>query len=79
MYRIEDIEKIDKNINKIKNAAAKEYKNHYEPTLTEMSQVYNAIKKYIIKNKKIVYGGFAQKHDFDEFPMFRKKRFAFFG
>jgi hypothetical protein len=60
MYRIEDIEKIDKNINKIKNAAAKEYKNHYEPTLTEMSQVYNAIKKYIIKNKKIVYGGFAQ-------------------
>ena len=60
MYRIEDIEKIDKSINKIKNAAAEEYKNHYEPTLTEMSKVYNAIKKYIIKNKKVVYGGFAQ-------------------
>jgi len=60
MYRIEDIEKIDKNINKIKDEAAKEYKILYEPTLNEISKVYISIKNYIIKKKKIVYGGFAQ-------------------
>jgi len=60
MYRIEDIEKINQNLSKIKDDAAKEYKTFYEPTLIEMSKVYNAIKNYIKKNNKIVYGGFAQ-------------------
>lgn len=60
MYRLEDIEKINDNIKEIKDNAAKEYKTYYEPTLNELSNVYNAIKNYIKRNKKIVYGGFAQ-------------------
>lgn len=60
MYRIEDMEKINKNLNKIKDDAAKEYKTFYEPTLSEMSKVYNSIQNYIKKNSKVVYGGFAQ-------------------
>ncbi len=60
MYRIKDLELIDENINKIKDSASKEYKTLYEPTLVEISNVYNEIKKYIRKTKKIVYGGFAQ-------------------
>jgi hypothetical protein len=60
MYRNEDIKKIEENIDKIKDEASKEYKTHNEPTLNEISQVYKSIKNYLIKNKKIVYGGFAQ-------------------
>lgn len=60
MYRLEDIEKINDNIKDIKDNAATAYKTYYEPTLNELSNVYNAIKNYIKKNNKIVYGGFAQ-------------------
>lgn len=60
MYRIEDMEKIKENINKIKDESFIEIKNSYEPNLTEITNIYNTIKKYIIKNKKITYGGFAQ-------------------
>jgi len=60
MYRKEDMEMINQNLSKIKDDAAKEYKTFYEPTLSEMSKVYNAIKKYIQKNNKVVYGGYAQ-------------------
>lgn len=60
MYRIEDIDKIDKNINKIKNEVSMYYKENYEPTLTEISSVYKVILDYIKTNKKIVYGGYAQ-------------------
>ena len=60
MYRIEDIEKINKNIDKIKDEAAKEYKTLYEPTLNEISKVYNSIKNYIRKKGRVAYGGFAQ-------------------
>lgn len=60
MYREEDLVKIEENYDKIKNNAAKEYKSYYEPTLDEISNVYNAIKNYIRKKKKIIYGGFAQ-------------------
>lgn len=60
MYRNEDIEMINQNLSKIKDDAAKEYKTFYEPTLSEMSKVYNAIKNYIQKNNKVVYGGYAQ-------------------
>ena len=60
MYREEDLIKIEENYDKIRNESAKEYKTYYEPTLTEISGVYNAIKNFIKKNKRIVYGGFAQ-------------------
>lgn len=60
MYRLEDIKKINDNIKDIKDNAATAYKTYYEPTLNELSNVYNAIKNYIKKSQKIVYGGFAQ-------------------
>ena len=60
MYRDEDIEKIKDNINKIIDDSHNEYKKSYEPTLIEVAKVYNAIKDYIIRTKKIAYGGFAQ-------------------
>ncbi len=60
MYREEDLVKIEENYDKIRNESAKEYKTYYEPTLTEISNVYKAIKNFIKKNKRIVYGGFAQ-------------------
>lgn len=60
MYREEDLIKIEENYDKIRDDSAKEYKTYYEPTLTEISSVYNVIKQFIIKNKRIVYGGFAQ-------------------
>lgn len=59
MYRIEDIEKIKANLDKIQDDAAHEYKMNNEPNLKEIGDVYSAIKNYIKKNKKIVYGGFA--------------------
>ena len=60
MYRVQDMEKIEKHIDKIKDDAAQEYKTLYEPTLHEISQVYMAIKSYIRKKGKVTYGGFAQ-------------------
>ena len=60
MYRQKDINTIMENIDDIKNGASTIYKSHYEPTINEISKVYNAIKKYIKDNNKIVYGGFAQ-------------------
>jgi hypothetical protein len=60
MYRIEDIEKINKNIDKIKDDAAKEYKTLYEPTLNEISKIYTSIKDYIKRKGRVAYGGFAQ-------------------
>jgi len=43
MYREEDIIKIEENYDKIRNDSAKEYKTFYEPTLTEISGVYNRV------------------------------------
>ena len=60
MYRNEDFEKINKNIDKIKDEASKEYKTFYEPTLKETSNVYTSIKNYIKRKGRIAYGGFAQ-------------------
>lgn len=60
MYRVQDIESINKNIDTIKDNAVKEYKTVYEPTLKEISDVYLAIKNYIKKKEKVAYGGFAQ-------------------
>lgn len=60
MYRRQDMDKIEEKIDKIIDEAAKGYKSLYEPTLTEISNVYIAIKEWIKNNKRIVYGGFAQ-------------------
>ncbi len=60
MYRVEDIEKISKSLDKIKDDAAKEYKSLYEPTLHEISEVYKSIKNFIKKKGRVAYGGFAQ-------------------
>jgi len=60
MYRLDDIDMINKNLSKIQDEAAKEYKTNNEPTLVETTSIYNFIKEYIKKNKKLVYGGFAQ-------------------
>jgi hypothetical protein len=60
MYRIEDIEQITANIDKIKDDAAKEYKTFFEPTIDENAKVYKAIKDYIKRKGRVVYGGFAQ-------------------
>jgi hypothetical protein len=60
MYRDEDIEQIKLNLKNITNNAMTEYKTNYEPTIKENSEVYKAIKKYIEKKNRIVYGGFAQ-------------------
>jgi len=59
MYRVEDIEKIKANLDKIQDEAANEYKKNNEPNLEEVGKVYSAIKNFIKKKKKITYGGFA--------------------
>lgn len=60
MYRLDDIDMINKNLSNIQDEASKEYKTNNEPTLGEISSVYNSIKEYIKNNNKLVYGGFAQ-------------------
>jgi hypothetical protein len=60
MYRLEDIDKINDNLSKIQDDSANEYKTLYEPTLNEISNVYNSIREYIKKKGRILYGGFAQ-------------------
>jgi len=60
MYRDEDIDKIRENINKIIDNSHDEYKKNYEPTMAEVTKVYRAIKDYIVRTRKIAYGGFAQ-------------------
>ena len=60
MFRDSDIEAINLNIDKIKNDASMEYKKNYEPTMDESVKVYKIIQEYIIENKRIIYGGFAQ-------------------
>ena len=61
MYRQKDFEKIKDNINNIENKALEFYiKNHVDPSIEEYKEVINLIKKMVIKNKLIVYGGYAQ-------------------
>ena len=60
MYRVEDIEVIRHNMHSIIDKSHNEYKTNYEPTTKEISKVYQTIKNHIIKNKNILYGGFAQ-------------------
>lgn len=60
MYRDKDYELIKEKSKQIKETAAREYRSNNEPDFKEISDVYLAIKNYIKKNNKIVYGGFAQ-------------------
>ena len=60
MFRNNDFKKINLNINDIKTDALKEYKNKYEPTFKESFAICNYIIKFIKKNNKIIYGGYAQ-------------------
>ena len=60
MFRPDDMEKITDNMKFIMDKAAEIYKTTNEPTFTESSNIYKIIKEYIIKNKRIVYGGYAQ-------------------
>jgi hypothetical protein len=60
MFRYNDMEKIKSNINYIKDKAQEEYKTIHEPTLKEISDVYKIIIDFIIKKKRIIYGGYAQ-------------------
>ena len=53
MYRDEDIDKIQENINKIIDNSHNEYKKISEPTLSEVTKGYNAIKDYIIFLKSL--------------------------
>ena len=61
MYSDSDIEIIRKNLSKIEDEAEKEFVNKYkQPNIKEISEIYEIIKKFIIKKKRIVYGGYAQ-------------------
>ena len=60
MYRPEDIQKINDNIDIIKEEAQYEYKKTNEPTLKESSDVCKFIINFIKKKNRIVYGGYAQ-------------------
>lgn len=60
MYRDEDIVDIKLNINSIIEKSHNEYKSSYEPTLQEVSNIYQLITKYVIRKNRISYGGFAQ-------------------
>ena len=52
MHRIEDIEIINSNIDKLSNKAMLIYKTSYEPTLSESTSIYNELLNFIIKKKK---------------------------
>ena len=60
MYRENDINSINSNIKKIIEESSYLYKLNNEPTLDEIKKVYDIIIKFIIKKKKIIYGGYAQ-------------------
>ena len=60
MYRSDDYDVIKNNLSKISENAAKVYLNTYEPTIQEFKEVYEHLKNFIKKNKRIVYGGYAQ-------------------
>ena len=60
MYRVEDIEVIEKNVKKIQENAMAKYRKEYEPNLEEISKVYQVITKFIQDTGRVVYGGFAQ-------------------
>lgn len=61
MYRQKDFDKINDNIKDIENKALEFYiKNHNDPSIDEYKEVINLIRKIVIKNNLVVYGGYAQ-------------------
>jgi hypothetical protein len=60
MYRENDIISITNNITDIVEKASYLYKLNNEPTIDEIKKVYDIILKFIIKKKRIIYGGYAQ-------------------
>ena len=61
MYRQKDLEIIKLNLNEIEDKASEYFlKNFHEPTLKELNSVYDLIKQFIKKKKRIIYGGYAQ-------------------
>lgn len=59
-YRTEDYDIIKSNLEKISDKARNIINTTYEVTDKEFKEVMNHIKDYIRKEKKIVYGGYAQ-------------------
>lgn len=60
MYRRIDEDTILKNLSSLEETAKQIYLNTYEPTITEINNVYAEIMKFIKDRKRIIYGGFAQ-------------------
>jgi len=60
MYRLEDIEKVKRNISKIQEESQIAFKTNYEPTITEYKEVVKYILEFIKEKKRIIYGGYAQ-------------------
>lgn len=60
IYRSEDLDTLNKNIDQIAIDAEKLYNNNYAiPTVKQYKDVQSVILNYIKKNNKIIYGGFA--------------------
>jgi hypothetical protein len=60
MYRENDIISINNNIKDIIDKSSLLYKMNNEPNLDEIKKIFDVILNFIIKKKKIVYGGYAQ-------------------
>lgn len=60
MYRQIDVDSILKNIDTIETDAKTIYLNSYEPTMSEINNVYKDIINFIKEKNRIVYGGYAQ-------------------
>lgn len=60
MYRQEDIETIQSNLNDIKDNALRVKLETMEPTIKEFNDVYKVILDFIKQKKRIIYGGYAQ-------------------
>ena len=63
MYREEDFEKINKNLSRLRDEAAKIYLDNYEePSSREYDNVMNEIKKYIKVPNKDSYQSFDDEY-----------------
>jgi hypothetical protein len=60
MYRKSDVEIVEKNLNNILEEVSTRRLKLLEPTFNEFKSVQSDVLNYIRKNRKLVYGGFAQ-------------------
>jgi len=60
MYRDVDKDIITKNLVKLEDKAKEIVLNNYEPTFSELKEVYKIIKDYIKEKDLIIYGGYSQ-------------------